>query len=177
MLSFESQNPQLTDPTLFQGFVETIFDRFIVVLADTSDPSGTPPIPLTNFTKQLNEFGPPNTTFTSTSLFFRKLLASPEWNKSAKYIFRKSTLAMSMMFVPRNTDLADGTYLETSLIPYTPGSSISHVSESEYTGTPDFLMRFALEPGVTIEDLIEKGGNFSGGAIGPRLLAIMNSLG
>ncbi|RHZ82651.1 hypothetical protein Glove_106g6 [Diversispora epigaea] len=175
-LTFESDDPTLMDPVFFQGFAETIFDKFVMVLPDSDDPSGTPPTPFSNFTKQLNNFGPPNTNFSTADDFFSKLTNSPEWDV-AKYLFKKATLEKSMMFVPRDTDIIDGTVLETSLDPYAPGSSISHVSEALYTGTSDFLMRFALEPGITINDLIMNGGNYSGGAIGPKLSSIMNSLG
>ncbi|CAG8482211.1 11288_t:CDS:10 [Diversispora eburnea] len=177
VLTFETEEPTLLDPVLFEGFAESIFDRFVMVLPDTSDPTGTPPTSFTNFTNQLNNFGPPNTNFSTANDFFNELMASPEWTNVAKYLFKKATLEKSMMFVPRDVDIVDGTFLETSLNPYAPGSSISHVSEAVYSDTSDFLMRFALEPGLTIDDLIISGGNFSGGAVGPRLISIMNSLG
>ncbi|CAJ0751893.1 4869_t:CDS:2, partial [Entrophospora sp. SA101] len=35
----------------------------------------------------------------------------------------------------------------------------------------------SLEPGATTDKLIQLGGNYSGGAIGPLLLDIMSSIG
>ena len=72
----------------------------------------------------------------------------------------------------------DSVVLETSLQPYKPGSSISHAASSSSRNTPDFLMRFSLEPGITLQDVIAKcasGNPF--GPIGPKLLTVMGALG
>ncbi|CAG8628241.1 6766_t:CDS:2 [Acaulospora morrowiae] len=177
MLDSNSTNPTFNDPLKFSGFIETIFDKFIMILPDKSDPSGTKPLPISYFTNQLNQFGPLNTIFPNINVLTSQIMGSPQWKSVAQYLIKKATVANTFVFVPRGGTLANATYLETNLKVYSSGSSISHVSLAKYTNTNDFLMRYSLESGVTIEDLIIKGGNYSGGAIGPRLRAIMNSIG
>ncbi|KAI8372654.1 hypothetical protein EDC96DRAFT_438776 [Choanephora cucurbitarum] len=65
--------------------------------------------------------------------------------------------------------------LETGLDPFQPGSSISHVSFERYTNTPDFLMRFMQDRGLSLTSAIERGGGK--GPIGPQLLRVLEQLG
>ena len=62
--------------------------------------------------------------------------------------------------------------LETG-IPFSSGSSISHMSSDIYAGTSDFLMRYISQRGVTLQQLQDK----EYGAIGPGLRGVMASLG
>ncbi|CAG8763917.1 1054_t:CDS:2, partial [Racocetra fulgida] len=151
-LAYETNN----GPTIFHGFIETIFDKFLVVLPDSKTLSPLISTSLSAYTSKLNEFYPLPTEFSTTIEFAKSLITSPQW-------------------------LINGTYLETNINPYISGSSISHVSFDSYTNSEDFLMRFRLEPGFTIESLISKGGNYQNGdesgVIGPRLRSIMESMG
>lgn len=65
--------------------------------------------------------------------------------------------------------------LETSLRPFQPGSSISHVDYSEYTDTPDFLMRFMQDRGLSLDEAVKRGGGKS--PMGPLLLKIFEEMG
>ncbi|KAG2209445.1 hypothetical protein INT47_008288 [Mucor saturninus] len=65
--------------------------------------------------------------------------------------------------------------LETGLTPFQPGSSISHVAYSEYTHTPDFLMRFMQDRGLTLQEAVQRGEGK--GPIGPLLLRIFEEMG
>lgn len=65
--------------------------------------------------------------------------------------------------------------LETSLHPFQPGSSISHVAYSEYAHTPDFLMKFMQDRGLTLKEAVKRSGG--SGPIGPLLLSVFEELG
>ncbi|CAG8669937.1 16336_t:CDS:2 [Acaulospora morrowiae] len=161
-----------SDPLYFNGFVESIFDKFLMIYDSTTSSI----ISSTNITSELNTFGPPGTKFSSLTDFSDKFKASSQWETVAKYFYRMATMAESMKFVPRGVDFISGTFLETS-IPFFPGSSICHVSNADYSGTSDFLMRYVVESGVTGTNLTARGGSYSGGVIGPHLREIMSSLG
>ncbi|CAI2188096.1 2995_t:CDS:2, partial [Funneliformis geosporum] len=60
---------------------------------------------------------------------------------------------------------------------FTDGSSISHVDNTIYTNTSDFLMTYRQEHGRTLNDNIGIGGNYDGGAISYKLRLILESLG
>ncbi|CAG8486174.1 13085_t:CDS:2 [Cetraspora pellucida] len=180
-LAYEATtNVSSGSPIIFQGFIETIFDKFLVVL---SDPKTSPLIStsLSAYTSKLNEFGPPPTEFSTASEFAKLLIKSPQWLSVAPFIFNKAITANTLVFLPRGYKLVNGIYVETNINPYLSGSSISHVSFDSYTNSEDFLMRFKLEPGFTIGSLISKGGNYQNGGesgvIGPRLRSIMESMG
>ncbi|CAG8498000.1 4028_t:CDS:2 [Dentiscutata heterogama] len=180
-LIYKPTNNLSDNPIIFQGFIETIFDKFLVVLPDDKTSSPSISTSLSAYTSKLNEFGPPPTEFSTSITFAESLIISPQWKSVAPLIFNKSIIANTLVFLPRGYQLVNGTYLETSLNPYISGSSVSHVSYNSYTNSQDFLMRCKLEPGLTISDLISKGGNYQNGdisgVIGPRLRSIMESIG
>ncbi|CAG8479623.1 11222_t:CDS:2 [Rhizophagus irregularis] len=66
---------------------------------------------------------------------------------------------------------------ETSFNPFRVASSISHIDNSLYSNTEDFLMRPVIMNGVTLQQEIINGGNYSGGPIGPKLKQILETLG
>jgi len=161
-------------PLVFGGFLETILDKQVILTADNST--------LTNTTAIFSAFAKSGTTFASEGEFIAKFLQSSQNTLGLKLGSTTGVTPKSMLFVPtvptKNTvKTPEGVYLETSLEPFQQGSSISHMDRTTYTGTSDFLMRFALEPGFTTNDLIAKGGNFTGGVIGPLLLQVMGSMG
>ncbi|CAG8826691.1 6203_t:CDS:2, partial [Gigaspora rosea] len=65
---------------IFQGFIETIFDKFLVILPDNITSSPLVPTSLTAYTSKLNEFGPPPTEFSTSLKFAESLILSPQWN-------------------------------------------------------------------------------------------------
>ncbi|CAG8498308.1 11050_t:CDS:2 [Diversispora eburnea] len=166
-----SPYPEFTG-NVFEGFVETIFDKFVYILADSSEPENIDINSFTNITAEFNKIGPPPKTYSSESEFLEELTESPQWKNIPPYLYRKFTLQDSTIFIPLNEDVSNGTYLETG-IAYNQGSTISHVSSNKYRDTSDFLMVYNTEAGISTESLINKFGVL----ISPRLIAIMYSIG
>nr|CAG8585595.1 11661_t:CDS:2 [Entrophospora candida] len=158
------------NPIVFGEFVETIFDKQVRILTENNKT-------LTNLTAEFNTYITPKTTFTDPNDFITKFKASQAYT-SGKTFLQTAQTPKSLLFVPTaaKANVPEGGFLETT-ISYQRGSSISHLDQKTYTNTPDFLMRHSLEPGVTTDKLIQLGGNYSGGAIGPLLLDIMSSIG
>ncbi|RHZ82615.1 hypothetical protein Glove_108g6 [Diversispora epigaea] len=176
-LSSESISPlpELTSVSggeLFEGFIETIFDRFVYILADSSEPENTKINSFTNITAEFNKFGPPPKNYSNEIEFLKNLSDSPQWKNLTPYLYKKATLQDSIIFVPFNEDVSNGTFLETG-IAYNPGSTISHVSSNKYEDTSDFLMVYQTNPGISTESLINEFGDL----ISPRLKTIMHSIG
>ncbi|KAG2173783.1 hypothetical protein INT43_005203, partial [Umbelopsis isabellina] len=94
--------------------------------------------------------------------------------KEAKEMYRLGTTRGALGFqAPNDTSVAF--VLESNLDPFQPGSSISHVDYEEYGKSPDFLMRFMQDRGVTLQYAMERSQSSS--AIGPRLRSVMKALG
>jgi len=68
-------------------------------------------------------------------------------------------------------------FLVTSLTPYKEGSSGTHVSLSLHEKTSELIMVYFIGPGRGVNDAIKQGGNYSGGAIGPKLKSVFESMG
>ncbi|CAJ0843145.1 18986_t:CDS:2 [Entrophospora sp. SA101] len=132
---------------------------------------------LTKLTTEFNTYVIPKTTFIDPNDFITKFKASQAYT-SGKSFLQTAQTPKSLLFVPTapKANVPEGGFLETA-ISYQRGSSVSHLDQKTYTNTPDFLMRHSLEPGATTDKLIQLGGNYSGGAIGPLLLDIMSSIG
>nr|CAG8555899.1 5157_t:CDS:2 [Entrophospora candida] len=163
---------------IFNGFYESIFDRFLIV-----SESGTP---LTSFTAELNTFATIGTQFDSLDDFYAKFKASPQYAKATEML-KYSTTPLSLAFLTKGLDfktiVPDKTandslyYLETSLVPYISGSSGTHVSLDLYEKTSEFIMVYLINPGRGVKDAIKDGGNYVGGAIGPKLKSAFESMG
>lgn len=156
---------------IFSGFFETVFDSHIVQIPSLK--------PLSNITRTLNEFNGPgtiNTTFPSQQAFIQRLQLSPSYDEARK-IMSLATTPNTLGFMPTGgTSLSDVIVLETSLS-WSQGSSISHVDDSTYNPSQDFLMRYKEDPGTTLWDDITHSGKYPGGAIGPKLTIILETLG
>ncbi|RHZ84826.1 hypothetical protein Glove_74g270 [Diversispora epigaea] len=85
----------------------------------------------------------------------------------------------SLGFLPQNSinNIKDAVILETSIIPYLSGSSISHVDNKTYTNSPDFLMRAYVNNGTSLNQEIISGGNYTLGSIGPKLKQVLETMG
>ncbi|CAJ0632566.1 3426_t:CDS:2 [Entrophospora sp. SA101] len=163
---------------IFNGFFESIFDRFLIV-----SESGTP---LSSFTAELNTFATIGTQFDSSDDFMAKFKASPQYAKATEML-KYSTTPLSLAFLAKGLDfktiVPDKTandslyYLETSLVPYKTGSSGSHVSIDLYEKTSEFIMVYLIRPARGVKDAIKDGGNYVGGAIGPKLKSVFESMG
>nr|CAG8608143.1 10056_t:CDS:2 [Entrophospora candida] len=175
--------PNLIDaPTppaiIFNGFYESIFDRFLIV-----SEGGTA---LTSFTAELNTFATIGTQFDSLDDFYAKFKASPQYAKATEML-KYSTTPLSLAFLAKGLDfktiVPDKTandslyYLETSIVPYKAGSSGTHVSLYLYEKTSEFIMVYLINPGRGVKDAIKDGGNYVGGAIGPKLKSVFESMG
>jgi hypothetical protein len=139
-------------------FLESAMDRLLKIIKIDNKPTS---IPISEFTKKLNKIQ-------ASSL--SELIKSPDFEET-KEMGKLSTEPGSL-----GIDLEDETIiLETSLKPFQPGSSISHVSYANYTHTPDFLMRFMQDRGLTLEEAVRRGGGER--PIGPLLLRIFEEIG
>ncbi|CAJ0837435.1 17969_t:CDS:2 [Entrophospora sp. SA101] len=162
----------------FNGFIESIFDRFVISL-----PSGTP---LSSFTSELNKFAPIGAQFASMDDLITSFKASAQYEIAAD-ILESSTTALSLGFLAKGIDFQESSindvpddrllYLETNIQPYSQSSSISHASQDLYAETREFLMTFAQFTGRTLEDAINNTGGYVGGAIGPKLKSVLESMG
>ncbi|CAI2170222.1 17380_t:CDS:2 [Funneliformis geosporum] len=163
--------PGITDlnaTMVFQGFQERAFDKYLIFLPNNKTS--------TSYANELNKF-PNGSTFKNVDDFVNKFTASPQYLVS-KEIFNYFVTPKSLVFKPSISDKEeDITYLETSINPYGPGSSVSHVDFATYTNTSEFLMTYLQESGRTLNDSIRIGGNYTGGAIGYKLRLILESLG
>ncbi|CAG8578821.1 6699_t:CDS:2, partial [Paraglomus occultum] len=76
------------------------------------------------------------------------------------------------------TDTEDAVILETSLNPYSPGSTGSHVDLKTYSKTPDWLMIYMVIPGKTFQQIDKDNGAATPDTIvGPKIRAMMESIG
>ncbi|KAI9292798.1 hypothetical protein K502DRAFT_351624, partial [Neoconidiobolus thromboides FSU 785] len=66
--------------------------------------------------------------------------------------------------------------LETSLVPYAPGSSISHLDKSKYLNTADSLMCYRMED-KDIYEVMKSIGTWNTAPYGPNTLAILEAMG
>ncbi|KAG9298266.1 hypothetical protein G9A89_002754 [Geosiphon pyriformis] len=165
----QALTPELNpDPVDFQfKFIEYAFDQYMVIIPQSEKASA--------YTDIQNSFADRvrfafNTLEGFTAAFFQ----SPEY-QSAKKMFQFGITPKNLGFLPKGN--SEVVLLETSLNPYQLGSSISHVDFETYGGTSDFLMRYSQDPGVSLQDAILMGGNYSGGPIGPKLRLILETLG
>lgn len=170
--SFIFTNPEEIDgikegPITFTGFEEYILDRHLVLTKDNSS--------LTLISEKINKFVPLNTKFDNQKAFLDEFTKSPEY-KETEIMFKNAITRASVAI-----RLADGenALLETSLVPYKPGSTFSHVDFDSFGNTTDFLMRFKAPRQVILDDLTPINGNDPDytNPIGPKTISIFKSLG
>jgi hypothetical protein len=141
-------------------FLESAMDRLLRVIKVDDKASSKP---ISDYTRQLNKLQAGSIT---------ELVNLPEF-APAKDMSRFSTLpgSLGLEIYSQNNPII----LETSLEPFQPGSSISHVSYDNYSHTPDFLMRFMQDRGLTLAEAVQQGGG--SGPIGPLLLRVFEEIG
>ncbi|GBC03820.1 hypothetical protein RclHR1_05340006 [Rhizophagus clarus] len=151
----------------FTGFQEYALDKFLVLTKDNSS--------LTLITNQLNQFTSLNTTFPDEKAFLAAFTKSPQYELT-KEMFQNAITRGTVAI-----RLADGenALLETSLVPYKPGSTFSHVDFNAFANSTDFLMRFKAPRQVTLDNLTSINGNDPNytNPIGPKTISILQSLG
>ncbi|ORX88400.1 hypothetical protein K493DRAFT_341321 [Basidiobolus meristosporus CBS 931.73] len=159
-----------SDLYVFAGFVENVFDKFLVEYPSLR--------PLSEVTDVLNTFASgPGTVFHHEEEF-SKTFSSSTQSKEATRMLHLSTTGKTLAFFPKNTTGSNTPIiLETSLNPYVQGSSISHFDFKTYSNTADFLMRYMEDRGVSLRTSIERTGTYIGGPVGPQLGLVLQSLG
>ncbi|KAG9294930.1 hypothetical protein G9A89_003963 [Geosiphon pyriformis] len=151
-------------------FIEMAFDQYMIVIPQNRN--------VTSYTDILNKFSTNSCTgFSSLKSFRNAFEKSPQY-ETAKTMYKHSITKNSLGFLPRGKkDIKDALILETGLGTYQQGSSIGHVDYQTYTNSSDFLMRFMQDDCVSLQDAILAGGNYKGGAIGPKLKMVLETLG
>jgi len=169
--------PSLSDPA--KGtFLELESDRLITLLPSSQ--------PLSSVTDELNQF---QFSIDITEVQFTKAFtASPQF-PIAQDMFKKATTRGTLGFlldrsISSNTPLTpdqiknDVLLLETSLNPYSPGSSVGHVDMKTYLNTSDFLMIFTYPRRRTIGEIMKQvGSTDTTGPIGPQLRRVLELMG
>ena len=86
--------------------------------------------------------------------------------------------SLGFLVLPNNANNAnEAIILETTLNPFKTGSSLGHVDFKTYVNTSDFLMTYKQDSGMTLDDYMSIGGNYTGGPIGPKLRQILATMG
>ncbi|KAI9028079.1 hypothetical protein CLU79DRAFT_737630 [Phycomyces nitens] len=143
-------------------FLESVLDKYMVVLNPESKFNL---FPTSNLTRQFN-----------TIKSVEGLASCPEFGPAfdmSRLSVIQGTLGLGLVGPGGKYD--DYVVLETSLAPFQRGSSISHVDYQTYTDTPDFLMRYMQDRGISMAEMVLKGGG--GSPLGPKLLRIMKQMG
>ncbi|KAI8888932.1 hypothetical protein K501DRAFT_239684 [Backusella circina FSU 941] len=156
-------------PQPFWGFVEYPLDKFIYYDTDHTNASESL-YPFTTITKRLNQWCNANALFRS-SIDMANSWYNSEAFQHAKRIYGRSVKDRDVMAAVNNTPVL---YLETSLNPFSAGSSLSHVDRSQYISSAEYLMVYTANRGVSVETLEKK---YPIGPIGPKLMTVMASLG
>ncbi|CAG8530805.1 566_t:CDS:2 [Acaulospora colombiana] len=152
----------------FDGFLESAFDKYLVIL-----PTGQRTSAITG---ELNQFASKNEKFTNVQEIYTKFKSSSQYNLALE-MMNNSVTPLTLGFLPTGgTKSSDCIVLETSLHPYEQGSSVSHVSIVTYNSTSDFLMTYLAQRGQNMSSLIDSHGNYKS-PIGPELLLFFNTIG
>ncbi|KAI8874274.1 hypothetical protein GQ42DRAFT_159941 [Ramicandelaber brevisporus] len=186
------------------GFYESAFDRYLFDIksgkslsnyADTLNSNFDVP-ELAKAFSGISNMKKANSSFDDTSAIRTlQLQAADKFNQStaaiqaASYILERSQgNPRNLAYIPPsdmfNTLLVDPKgsdpdsskiFIETGLNPYSPGSSLSHISIRAYESTYDFLMVWSYNGGISLtEEMKYRGQDLP---YGPRLQAILRSMG
>ncbi|ORZ25872.1 hypothetical protein BCR42DRAFT_16364 [Absidia repens] len=145
----------------FWGFVECPLDKFMVYHS----------VPMPTITNLLNNWGDANVLYNTIYDMVNG------WIDSDLHLYAQSAYHGST--TPQDIAIAlpgrsNTLLMETSLVPFVDGSTLSHVDYSSYHNTADYLMTYTTKPGVAVSAMKE---SFSTGPLGPELLQVLASLG
>lgn len=148
----------------FWGFVEFPLDKYLSYKEDGNI------LPYTSFTNQLNEF------YNSNVLFRNIVDMANSWYDSSAYgiskqVYTRSVSQQDVLAVIQGEVVVT---LESSLKPFSTGSSLCHVDQPSYLNTSDYLMVYTANRGVGIVELDQL---FPDGPLGPKLRRVMGALG
>lgn len=151
-LATMNQDPikNFDQPFPFWGFIEYPFDK-LVYTENTS---------LTSLGQKLNQFGQSNTLFRN-ALDFANAWYTSDAYPVASQLYHQMVTTRDLWIQTDDTRL----WLESSLNPFSPGSSLSHL-DSSYENTTEFLMIYRARRGLTAHNII-----------GPDLQRVMAILG
>jgi hypothetical protein len=170
--SFVFSNPEDSEEikkgtVTFTGFQEFALDKFVVLTKDNSS--------LTPIVNKINQFAPLNTEFANERAFNDAFTKSSQYEETKKMFNNAITRNAIAIRLPDGENVI----LETSLVPYRPGSTFSHLDFDTYGNTTDFLMRFKAPRQVILDDLTSINGNDPNytNPIGPKTISVFQSLG
>ena len=147
---------------------ETIFDQFVIRTADGKK--------LTDYTAAIEKAidGQTYTTDADLKNSIETVATSIGLTTTTDYITPNA-----IGFLPKGrTNTNDAVILETTLKPFSTGSTGSHVDKATYEKTPDWLMIYEVIVGKTFQQIDTDNGAATPGAIvGPNIKAIMESIG
>lgn len=149
----------------FWGFAEFPFDKYIHYKTNSNSYTS-----FTSTTQQLNHFSGSNATFRNMVDLANAWYASDEYT-SSKRLYTKAVTFLDVLAVIDNEPLL---FLETSVNPFSSGSSLCHVDQSQYLNTTEYLMVYLANAGIDIYQLDQM---FPQGPLGPKLLKVMATLG
>lgn len=153
-------------PQPFWGFVEFPLDKFLYF---NSEPlNGT--YPFTAVTKLLNYFSDSNVLFRNIIDLANSWYSSKAFNHATQ-IYSKSVTELDVLAVVGGEPVI---LLETSVNPYSTGSSLCHVDQEKYVNSAEHLMVYVAKKGVGITQL---NNEYPTGPIGPKLRKVMSALG
>jgi len=125
----------------FNGFFEYPLDKFMVVNSSK--------YPVTQFTRELNEFSHGKTQFANYTDFVDSVVRSPTYMEIATRMYQYATTPEALAIYSKDHPDIEPIILETSLDPLRTGTSIMHFDYKMYSNSSDFMMRYALERGVS----------------------------
>ncbi|RCH92312.1 hypothetical protein CU097_010947 [Rhizopus azygosporus] len=156
----ESSATSYDAPQPFWGFVEFPFDKLIY--ANSSNALS----PFTTVTYQLNQFYGSNVTFKSALDWANAWYASDAY-KIASSAYSRTVSADNVLAVVNNVPTL---LLETSLNPFSQGSSLCHVDQQTYVNSTEALMVYMADRGVSLNKT-------NRGPFGPKLIKVLAGLG
>ncbi|CAO3632143.1 unnamed protein product [Cunninghamella echinulata] len=144
----------------FWGFVEYPLDKYLTY----------EDIHLTVITNLLTTWGNSNILFKTIYDMINAWTMNNDLYLYAQSVYQGSITAKDVtLSLPHQPNLL---IMETSLNPFSPGSTLSHVDYTHYHQSPDYLMTYTSSPGVAISDLKYSTIPFSS-----RLLHVLAALG
>lgn len=154
-------------PQPFWGFVEFPLDKFLNFEVKTPE---IITYPFTTITKKLNYFWDSNVLFRSVIDMANSWYSSNAY-RHATSIYEKSVTELDVLAIVEGEPII---LLETSVNPYSTGSSLCHVDQMKYVNSEEYLMVYVAKLGIGMDQLNKL---YPEGPIGPKLKKIMAALG
>ncbi|KAI7859856.1 hypothetical protein BDC45DRAFT_474726 [Circinella umbellata] len=127
--------------------------------------------PLTLTTQVLNEWGNSNVMFANILDMVNDWLNGKNFREQAEAVYQMATERGGIKIMIDNVEIM---VLETSLSPFQDGSSLTHVDQSTYATTDDYLMCYSAMRGISLNNLSKFHPL---GPLGPSLVRVLAKLG